>query len=138
LRFWRWDRVYHVRDESLGSTTRRAVRAMTRRPSLVGVVVGVLIALALPILYVLVAQLLSSGVLQLTRSGFPYDVLNSLAFNALAQSVLAMVGIVVVGRAARLESTWAWIGLYLVALPVLAFGWFLTYATLGGAMGNPF
>ena len=103
-----------------------------------GVLAGVLIALALPIVYSVFALLLSSGIVPLTRTGFPYEVLNSLGFNAAAEFVLAMVGIATVGRAARLETTWAWLGLYLIALPVLAFVWFLSYATLGGALGNPF
>ena len=58
-----------------------------------GVVVGVLIARALPILYLVVAQLVSSP--------------------------------------------WASLALLVIALPLLAFAWFISYATLGGALGNP-
>ncbi|MEO8230247.1 MAG: hypothetical protein ABI628_10865 [Chloroflexota bacterium] len=103
-----------------------------------GVMVGVVIALALPIVYLVVAQLVSSGILPFTRTGLFYEVFNSLGFNAAAGFVLAMVGIVTAGRAARLESPWAWLTLLVIALPLLAFAWFISYATLGGALGNPF
>jgi hypothetical protein len=103
-----------------------------------GIIVGVLIALGLPILYSVAALLFSSGIVQFTRTGFLFELSNSLSLNAAAEFVFGMLGILVAGRAARLQSTWAWLGLYLVALPVLAFVWFLSYATLGGAMGSPF
>jgi hypothetical protein len=103
-----------------------------------GVIVGAVIALALPISYAVFALLLTNGIVQFTREGLLNELISSLSLNAAAGFVLALLGIVIAGRAARLQSLWAWLGLMIIGLPVLAFVWFITYATLGGAMGSPF
>jgi hypothetical protein len=103
-----------------------------------GVIVGILIALALPILYAAIALLLSSGIVRFERTGVFFELLNSLTFNALAAFVLALLGIVMMFSAARIRSGLVILVLFAIALPVVAFVWFLSYATLGGAMGSPF
>lgn len=106
--------------------------------SLRGVMVGAFIALVLPISYTVFALLLSNGIVQFTREGQLNELISSLVLNAAAGFVLALLGLVIAGRAARLRSGWAWLGLIVIGVPVLALVWFITYATLGGAMGSPF
>jgi hypothetical protein len=103
-----------------------------------GIVAGILIALALPIAYALVAALISSGIAANTRSGLVFELIMSLSLNALAAFVLALAGMAIAGSAARLQSGWAWLGVVVVGVPLIALAWFLAYASLGGVMGSPF
>ncbi|MDP9483759.1 MAG: hypothetical protein M3P84_11130 [Chloroflexota bacterium] len=103
-----------------------------------GVAIGALIALILPITYWLLARLVENGAVQIPETGMPRNLIQSLDLNVIAQLTLTIVGIWIVGRSAGLQSTLAWLSLFLVGLPVLAFVWFVTYATLGGTLGSPF
>src|SRR3954466_12281458 len=103
-----------------------------------GVMGGAVIALALPIAYSAYALLLSSGIVPVTRTGFVSALLSSLTLNVLAELVLGATGVAIVGWAARIQNGWALLAMWIVALPLLAIVWFLSYATLGGAMGSPF
>ena len=103
-----------------------------------GVAVGALTALALPIVYSVVAVLLSSGIVPVTRTGLLFDLLNSLSLNALAACVLAILGVAIIASAARIRSGLAVVALYTLAIPLVAVLWFVSYATLGGALGSPF
>lgn len=102
-----------------------------------GILLGALIALALPLAYWALAKLIDSGSMTAPAGSFN-DVLKSLGLNASLELVLGSLGIWIVGRGAGFQSPWAWLALILIAVPVLAFVWFLSYATLGGAMGSPF
>lgn len=101
-------------------------------------ILGALVALALPIAYSVGAVLVSSGIVSPVRSGAMFELTMSLSLNAMAGFVLLLSGIAVVGRAARLRSGWAWLVLILVAFPVGVVLWFFAYAALGGAFGSPF
>jgi hypothetical protein len=103
-----------------------------------GVVLGVLIAFALPILYALAASLISVGIIANTGSGPAFELVMSLSLNALAAFVLGLSGIAIAGSAARLRSGWAWLVAVIVGMPLVAVAWFLSYAALGGVMGSPF
>jgi hypothetical protein len=103
-----------------------------------GVIVGLLTAFALPILYSVIALLVSSGIIRFERTGIIFDLLNSLTFNALTEFVLALSGIAIIVSAARIQNGLAILALIAIALPAVGFVWFLSYATLGGAMGSPF
>ena len=103
-----------------------------------GVMVGALTALALPILYSVIALLLSSRIVPVTRTGFFFELVNSLTLNAIAEFFLAVIGIAIVGSAARIQNALAMLALFTIALPVVAVLWFLSYATIGGALGSPF
>ena len=101
-------------------------------------ILGALVALALPIVYSVGAVLVSSGIVPAERSGVIFEMTMSLQLNALAGIVLLFSGIAMVGRAARLQSGWAWLVLIVVAFPVGVVLWFIAYATLGGTLGSPF
>jgi hypothetical protein len=101
------------------------------------VALGALIALALPLTYLILAKLIDNGTVRVPP-GSLNDLLKSLGLNASAGIALALLGIWTAGRGARLTSRWAWLALVAIALPVLSFVWFMTYATLGGATGSPF
>jgi hypothetical protein len=88
--------------------------------------------------YLLCALLIQAGVLDLTGVGGLKEVINSLGVNAVVALLLAAAGIRMVGQGAGLENWWTWLVLVIVSLPVVAFVWFVSYATLGGAMGSPF
>jgi hypothetical protein len=102
------------------------------------VVGGVLIALGLPMAYTVAALMISAGIVAASRTGLFFELTMSLSLNALVGFLLALAGIAVTGSAARLRSGWAWLALAVIALPLIAFAWFLSYATLGGALGSPF
>jgi hypothetical protein len=103
-----------------------------------GVAAGVLVATALPITYLVCAFLVSRGYLDLERLGGLRDLLNSLSLNASVASLLALLGLWMVGRAAGIRRPWVWLTLLFVGVAVVAFLWFVTYVTLGAAMGSPF
>jgi hypothetical protein len=111
--------------------------AGTRARSWQGVVVGALIALAPPIAYLVLAKLIESGTVAAPTGSFN-DVLKDLQLNAGIGLILALLGIRAIGRGAGLRSPWAWLALIVIALPVIAFVWFMGYAILGGATGSPF
>jgi hypothetical protein len=102
-----------------------------------GAVVGALIALAMPITHLALAKFIENGILA-PPTGALNDVLKDLGLNAAVGFVLVLFGIRTIGRGARLQSPWAWLALIVIALPVLAFVWFMGYAILGGATGSPF
>lgn len=99
---------------------------------------GALIALGLPVAYLALAFLVQSGAVDPERMGGFKEVINSLGLNAFAEVILALIGISTAGQAVRLTSPWAWLLLYVVAVPLVGFVWFLCYATLGGTLGSPF
>jgi hypothetical protein len=111
--------------------------SVERRTSAPAVGAGILIALALPILYFLAAALIWHGVADLDEMADVRSAINSLSLNAAAGLFFAVVGLVMIQRAADL-GTAASLTLFVIGLPVVAVLWFLSYATLGGALGSPF
>lgn len=103
-----------------------------RRP---GLILGVLIALAVPFSSLVVAFLWDNGMLALEPNGAFVQTLQAAAPWEL---ILGPVGIVVAGRSAGLHGFLAWLGLIVIAVPVLAFVWFVGVAYLGGLAGEPF
>jgi hypothetical protein len=112
-------------------------RALTGR-SWRGIGLGALVALALPLAYLLLAFLVQSGAVDPDRMGGFKEGVTSLTFNVFAEIILLAIGLATAGRAARLSSPWAWLLLYVVSIPLVGFVWFVCYATLGGALGSPF
>jgi hypothetical protein len=100
-----------------------------------GLVIGAFIALVVPISYLVLAVLVGKGIA-------PYDqthsLLNLFGWISLSEILLGPSGIVIAGRSADLRGAIAWLALIIWAVPVLAFVWFLSVATLSGALGNPF
>jgi hypothetical protein len=98
---------------------------------------GVLIALAMPLAYLVLAYLIGSGMVA-APTGAVNDALKSLGLNATAGFVLAALGLSTIGRGAGIRNVWAWTALAVIGLPLIAVAWFFSYATLGGATGSPF
>ncbi len=100
-----------------------------------GFAIGALTALVVPISFWVLALLVEKGLA-------PYDqthsLLNLFGWISLSEILLAPSGIVIAGRSAGLRGAIAWLALIIWAVPVLAFVWFLSVATLSGALGNPF
>jgi hypothetical protein len=110
------------------------VGAMTVR-SPRGLVVGLAIALVIPVSYWVLAQLVEHGIA-------PYDqthsLLGPLGTIALSEVVLGPIGIGIAGWSAGVRSALAWLAVIVLGLPALAVVWFLCVVTLSGALGNPF
>jgi len=100
-----------------------------------GLVVGLGIALAMPISYWVLALLVEHGIA-------PYDqmkaLLNPLTAIAETELVLGPIGIGIAGWSAGVRSAFAWLALFIVGIPVLAIVWFFCVVTLSGALGEPF
>jgi hypothetical protein len=113
-------------DPATGAT---AVRSWGR------VLLGVAIAIALPVAYRILAALVESGFA-------PYDqvhaLLNLLFAIAFVELALGPMGIIIAGTAAGVRGAGAWILLLVVALPVLFFAWAVAVLTLTGSLGEPF
>ncbi len=98
---------------------------------------GVLIAVAMPLAYLVLSFLIGSGLVA-APTGTVNDALKSLGLNATVGFVLAALGLSMIGRGAGIRNVWAWTALAVIGLPLIAVVWFFGYATLGGATGSPF
>lgn len=99
-----------------------------------GLLLGMAIAIAVPLASLVVAYLWDHGVLALEPNGAFVQILEG---SALWEIVLGPLGIVIVGRSAHVRGS-AWIGLFLIAIPSLFALWFVSVAYLGGLAGEPF
>jgi hypothetical protein len=99
------------------------------------VIVGVVIALVVPVSFALYAWLLGARIVPLERDGSTMQTLTTIA---LTELLLGPIGIAIAGNAAGLRRPAAWLALIVVAVPVLTITWFLCVATLSGALGSPF
>ncbi len=100
-----------------------------------GIVVGAFIALVVPISYWVVAVLLENGIALVVPTSSTSETLTGIA---LSEVFLGPIGILIVGWSAGIRGAIAWLALIIIAVPVLAFVWFLCVATLSGALGSPF
>jgi hypothetical protein len=103
--------------------------------SVAGMVLGAVLALAVPLSQVVVAFLWDRGIVQLEPNGPFVQFLQAAAGFEFAVGPL---GVVILGRSASLRGVLAWAALFVVAVPVLAFLWFVGVASLGGLAGEPF
>ena len=99
-----------------------------------GVTGGAFVALVVPTAMLLAAKLIEGGIPLIERGP---DTMQTLTNIALSELLLGPVGIAIAGKAAGL-GVLGWVLLIVVAVPVLAFVWFLCAATLSGALGSPF
>jgi hypothetical protein len=108
-----------------------AVTGTSRR----GCLLGLALALGIPVSYLLLAFLVQNGIA-------PYDpvhaLLGPLSTIALIGLLLAPIGVGIAGWSAGVRSPVLLAVLVVAAVPVLAFVWFMCAATLSGALGNPF
>ena len=100
-----------------------------------GVIGGLLIALALPVLNLIVAQLWERQIVTFDPDG---AVIGALQATPLWEVFLGPIGIVVAGRSAGIRNPLTWFALFVVAVPVLAVVWFVGVASVGGLAGEPF
>lgn len=100
-----------------------------------GILIGASVALVVPLSFLAVAKLMEVGIMLIVRES---STMQSLTSIALTEAFLGPIGIVIVGRSARIRGALAWLGYLVVVVPVLAFAWFVCVATLSGALGSPF
>jgi hypothetical protein len=107
----------------------------TRAHRRTGLLLGALIALAVPVSMLVVAFLWDRGVLTLEPNGAFVQTLQAIA---IYEIFLGPLGVVIAGRAAGLRGLVPWLVLILLAIPALAVLWFIGVAYLGGLAGEPF
>lgn len=114
-----------------------ATGVATPRASRRGVVLGLILAFAIPVSCWVLATLVEHGLA-------PYDQMHALyrtdtfSLIALSEVLLGPIGIGIALWSGGVRGAFVLAGLIIVSVPVLAFVWFLGVATLGGALGNPF
>lgn len=107
---------------------------MSRR-QITGTIVGVVVALAIPVSNGVVALLWGSGALQLDPEG---ALVQGLEAPGLAGILLGPIGIVIAGWFAGVRSFSGWFVLIILGIPLLTIVWFYAIASLGGLAGEPF
>ena len=100
-----------------------------------GVAAGAFIALVVPIACLVLALVVQLGIVPQDQM---HELLNPVFELSMVEIILAPVGIAIVGISAGLRGPIAWLGLIIVAVPLLAFIWFYCVATFSGALGDPF
>ena len=100
-----------------------------------GVILGLGIALALPLANLIVAILWDRRIVVFDPEG---AVVQALKLTFAWEFFLGPIGIVVAGWSAGVRSPLVWSALFLLGIPVLAFLWFVGVAMVGGLSGSPF
>jgi hypothetical protein len=100
-----------------------------------GMVVGAMIALAIPVSNGFVAILWANGLIQPDPDG---SFVRLLEAPGLAGVIAAPVGIAIAAASARVRGLLAWFNLIVVGTLGLTILWFLAVASLGGLAGEPF
>jgi hypothetical protein len=100
-----------------------------------GILVGAVIALAIPVSNGFVAILWASGVIQPDPDG---SLIKALEAPGLAGILAGPIGIVIAALFARTRSVERWFLAIVVGLPLVTFAWFYAVASLGGLAGEPF
>jgi hypothetical protein len=105
------------------------------RRSLEGVVLGALMAVAIPLTQMVVAFLWDRYIVELEPNG-PF--VQSLQSATGLEFGLGPLGVVLLGYSPGIRRVIGWVALFVVAVPVLVFLSFLGAASLGGLAGEPF
>jgi hypothetical protein len=98
------------------------------------IVLGIVIAIAVPVASATVAALWSSGVIDPDPNGALVETLSSLLFPSL---LFSPIGLVLIASGAGLRRALAWAAMFLLGLPLVAVVWFVAAAWLGGLAGQP-
>jgi hypothetical protein len=105
------------------------------RASRRGVVLGLILAFAIPGSYWVLALLVQQGIA-------PYDqvhaLLGPLGTIALLEVLVGPLGIGIVIWSAGIREAAVWAVLFILGIPGLAIVWFFAVAELSGTLGNPF
>ena len=100
-----------------------------------GVILGLVLAFAIPASYWVLAILVQRGIA-------PYDEvhasLSALGMFALLEVLVGPLGIGMVAWSAGIRDAAVWAALFILGIPGLAIVWFLAVANLSGTLGNPF
>ena len=112
----------------------QATLAHAARRNVPLVVLGIVIAIAVPVASATVAALWSSGVIDPDPNGALVQTLSSLLFPSL---LFSPIGLVLMASGAGLRRIWAWAAVFLLGLPLVAIVWFFSAAWLGGLAGRP-
>jgi hypothetical protein len=107
---------------------------LSRRQA-IGAIVGIVLALAIPVSNGVVAILWGSGALQLDPEG---ALVKGLEAPGLAGILLGPIGIVIAGWFAGVRGFSGWFVLIILGIPLLTMVWFYAIASLGGLAGEPF
>ncbi len=101
-----------------------------------GLGVGAFIALVVPISYVVLARLVEVGIAPNDQVHTLVPLLDWILFPL--GVLLGPIGIVVAGRSAGIRGAFGWLVLMIVAVPALAYLWFISALLYSGATGRPF
>jgi hypothetical protein len=127
--------VFHAPGDRPAIDVAPATGVATPAASRRGVVLGLILALAIPASYWVLAILVQSGIV-------PYDpvhaMLGALGTIALLEVLVGPLGIGIVAWSARIREAALWAALFILGIPVLAIVWFFAVANLSGTLGNPF
>ncbi len=101
-----------------------------------GAVAGAVIALGVPLVFLVLAWLIEHGLA-------PYaEMRDNLSLFGLCGWIslflLGPIGIAVMGWSVGIRHSSAWVALVVVSIPVVVVVWFAGVASLSGALGNPF
>ena len=99
------------------------------------VVVGLVVALAIPVSFALLAWLVDRGIA-------PYDplkpLLAPLGYISFLELILGPLGLLIAGRGARIRDAIVWLAVFVVGLPALVVLSLFAVVSLSGALGEPF
>ena len=115
--------------------TRGTEMTSLSRERTAGVVVGAIIALAIPVSNGFVAILWANGLIQPDPDG---SFVRLLEAPGLAGVLAAPIGIAIVAAAGRVHGLLAWFNLIVVGTVMMTIVWFFSVASLGGLAGEPF
>jgi hypothetical protein len=109
--------------------------AATRVRSRPGIFLGVVIAIFVPISYVILSQLVQAGIA-------PYEGTHSLLglfglIGWISLFGLGPLGLVIAGWSAGIRGVGAWIVTIILGLPLLVVIWLVGVVSLSGTLGNP-
>jgi hypothetical protein len=105
------------------------------RRQIAGTVVGIVLALAIPVSNGIVALLWGGGAVQLDPDG---AFVKGLEAPGLAAILLGPIGIVIAGWFAGVRTVSTWSVLIVLGIPLLTILWFYAVASLDGLAGEPF
>jgi hypothetical protein len=111
-----------------------SMAGMSRR-QIGGTMIGIALALAIPVSNGVVALLWGGGVVQLDPDG---AFVRGLEAPGLAGILFGPIGIVVAGWYAGVRTVSTWFVLIVLGIPLLTILWFYAISSLGGLAGEPF
>ena len=100
-----------------------------------GVAIGVVIVLAVPIAFLLLAVLVQNGIAPYEPIHAQINGIGLIGWVSLA--VLGPVGIAIAGWSAGVRGVLAWLAVVIVFGPMFVALWLMSVVTISGSLGNP-